>query len=97
MRKLLSTTLAALTVSVSLAGAVQAQPYRPIPPLRQEVMPRPPHRGWVWRPGYWNWAGGRYVWVGGLYIAPVPGPGYGRWVPAHWGPRGRWIPAHWRR
>jgi hypothetical protein len=95
MRKLLSSTFAALAVTASLAGAVQAQPFRPVPPLRVEVRPAVPHPGWLWRPGYWNWYGGRYAWVGGVYVAP--GAGYGHWVPGFWTPRGRWVPAHWVR
>jgi hypothetical protein len=100
MRKLLSTTAAALAVTVALGSALPAYAYPPPPALRYEVRPPLPHPGYVWRPGYWNWYGGRYVWVGGVYIAPG-GPGYigygpgAHWVPGHWGPRGRWIPAHW--
>ena len=99
MRKLLSSTMAVLAVTTALAGAVQAQPFRPLPPLREEIRPVAPHPGWVWRPGYWNWYGSRYVWVGGLYVAPT-GPGYyagAHWVPGFWTPRGRWVPAHWVR
>lgn len=98
MRKLLSSTLAAAAVAVTLGSVSPAFAYPPLPPLRAEVRPPIPRPGYFWRPGYWNWVGGRYAWVGGVWVPPGPGV-YGRWVPGHWGgPFGRrWIPPHWAR
>jgi hypothetical protein len=79
-------------------GAANAQPppnYAPIPPLRQEVIPRAPNGRAVWEPGHWDWNGRRYVWLGGHYVDRRAQHGRyaeGNWV---WSDRqARWV---WRR
>jgi hypothetical protein len=66
------------------------------PPLRREVVPRPPGAGMVWQGGFWRWNGRAWVWVRGHYARP-PRPG-GRWIPGHWVHRPRgwfWAAGHW--
>ena len=66
------------------------------PVVRVETPPPPPHRGYVWAPGYWNWVDGRHVWVEGRYLEPRRGF---VWIPDHWvqrGPHYRFVPGHWR-
>jgi hypothetical protein len=67
------------------------------PPRVHEHYGPPPHRGWVWQPGYNAWDGNRYVWRGGVWAEP-PHPG-AVWVPHHWVHRhGGWVlvEGHWR-
>ena len=71
----------------------------PVPPLRPEVMDKPPvtTTPLIWQPGHWDWAGGGYVWVPGDF---VPSAGHGNlWMPGYWAntPDGGWSwqPAHW--
>lgn len=90
---------AAFATVLGLATAAGAQVYVRIapPPRPHEVVPPPPHAGWVWRQGYHRWDGHAYVWVPGTYIAP-PRP-RAVWVPGHWRntPRGYiWVAGHWR-
>lgn len=97
MRKQLLTAAFAALLATSVAGAQVFVRIGP-PAPRHEVIPRAPHRGWVWEPGYHRWDGHAYVWVPGRYAAP-PYAG-ARWVPGHWrnGPRGYfWVEGHWAR
>ena len=92
------TVLAALLMTVGLAGFATAQPYPGIPVLRQERIPPPPHGPrMVWEPGHWQWTGNSYSWIGGHYVRP--GRSNAQWVHGHWanqGGRQVWVPAHWR-
>jgi len=100
--------LAALTLTSSLivpaqpanaavAVGVVVGPRRGPPPLRHEVRPARPHRGWYWQPGYWAWRDNDYVWVGGAWVEP---PRRGAvWVGGHWVHRHHqwvWVEGHWR-
>jgi len=99
MRKqLLTAALAVVMTAATAAGAqhVYVRVGPPVPP--REVVPPPPHAGWVWHRGYHRWDGARYVWVPGTYVEPPYR--HARWVPGHWrrGPRGYyWVEGHWRR
>lgn len=67
------------------------------PPLRTQVIPRSPRRGFVWAPGSWAWNGGTWVWVPGAWVRP---PRAGAvWVSPRWNRRGRgaaWTGGFWR-
>ncbi|MDE2198709.1 MAG: YXWGXW repeat-containing protein [Rhodospirillales bacterium] len=90
-----------LALGAGLSSAALAQverpPYPPVPPLRAEVVPRPPGPRFVWEPGHWHWNGRAYVWFRGHYIRPYAHrPHY---VPGHWvrrGPGWVWLRAHWQ-
>jgi hypothetical protein len=90
---------------LSLAGcAVRApaqfgaNPYPPPPPLREEVIPRPPvtEELLVWQPGHWDWVGSGYTWREGRYV-PLAGHGT-EFLFGHWSNQSGawiWMPAHW--
>lgn len=91
--------LAALLAVGILPAVSNAQVYvriGPPPPVVEHYGP-PPHRGWVWQPGYHTWDGHRYVWRAGVWVAP-PRP-HAVWVAPHWAHRrGGWVlvEGHWR-
>ena len=94
--------LLSLILAMSLApAALMAQVgvvvrVAPPPPVVEHFGP-PPHRGWVWVPGYQRWNGRRYVWARGYWVHP-PHPG-SEWVAHHWEQReGGWVmvEGHWR-
>lgn len=97
MRKQLLTAAFAAVFGIATAAGAQVYVRVGPPPVRHEVVPPPPHPGWVWQPGYHRWDGHAYVWVPGIYVAP---PRVGAiWVPGHWRPTPRgyvWVPGHWR-
>lgn len=86
------------SVFVILSGAAVAQPaYEPIPPLREEIVPPPPHGPYIWRPGHWLWDGRGYAWEPGVYVPRSHQ--WHEWVHGGWELRhGRWEwePPHWR-
>ena len=66
------------------------------PPVRVEVVGRPPTPAHFWIPGYWVWRpGAGHVWVGGRWEHARPGWGWerARWV--HEGRRWRFAPGRW--
>ena len=74
------------------AVVIEAAP----PPLRVEVVGRPPTPAHFWVPGYWAWhPGAGHVWVGGRWEHARPGWGWerARWV--HEGRRWRFARGHW--
>jgi hypothetical protein len=88
--------------ALALAGCqvVSEPPYPPIPPVRVEVMGKPPvtETLLIWQPGHWDWTGAGYQWVPGGY---VPREGHGNlWMQGYWEKSDigwRWQPAHWVR
>lgn len=98
MRKqLLTAGFAAIMAVATAAGAQRIYVQTGPPVAEREVVPPPPHEGWVWRQGYHRYDGGRYVWVPGSYAEPP----YRRahWVPGHWVRERRgyyWEEGHWR-
>ena len=102
-KSLLNAGAAALVLGLgaSRAGAQVPPPYppyyRPVPPLRREVIPMAPGTAYVWLPGHWVWNGAAYRWRRGHYV--LRRRGWHHWVDGHWALRaGRWVwvPAHWR-
>ena len=101
MRPILTLTLLgslALTACNGAAG-VAYNPNPPPPPVREEVIPKPPVSEIVliWQPGHWDWDGtGGYFWRTGEY---VDRQGHGtQWQDGYWtnaSGRWSWIPAHW--
>ena len=88
---------AVLGLIAAPAGA-QVLIERPMPEMRVEVIPPPPHPGWHWVPGHWAWQGVAWVWRPGHYVAnvvppmpavivetppPAPGPHW-FWVRGHY-------------
>ena len=97
LKRSLLTAVAAVILVLGVAQAQVVVRIGPPPPRPVEVVPAPPHRGWVWVPGYHRWDGHRYVWVGGRYVKP-PRPG-AVWVAGDWHPeRGGqvWHAGYWR-
>jgi hypothetical protein len=88
-----------LILSASLTAGAQVYVRNgPPPPRANEVVPRSPHRGWVWQPGYYRWDGRRYNWYPGLWARPPYGGA--RWVSGYWrrGPGGYlWVDGRWSR
>ncbi len=99
MKKQMLAAICASLLAVSVAAGAQIVVHiGPPPPRPVERIPPPPHRGWVWQPGFHRWDGARYVWVPGTYAAPPYENA--RWVPGHWAHRGGgyvWVEGHWRR
>jgi WXXGXW repeat (2 copies) len=96
---LIGVAIAAVMLAQGLV--VQARPIvvRTPPPRARStrVVGRPPHRGWVWTPGYYRWSSGRYAWTRGRWVAP-PRRG-ARWVSPRWrrSPRGyTFVAGRWR-
>ena len=95
MRSTLTAAALLSALMTSLAGTALAQPAFPPPPPEVQIGPPPgPPGQYVVEPGHYTWVGNQYVWVGRQWVFRQPG--WGRFVPGHWGPRGHWIPEHWR-
>jgi len=99
MTKRWTAALVSVALGLMLAGCAQSgNPYPPVPPLKPEVMGKPPvtTTPLIWQPGHWDWNGGGYVWMPGAF---VPSAGHGNmWMPGYWenGEGGwTWQPAHW--
>lgn len=79
------------------AGPVVWAPVAP-PPLRVETPPPPPHRDYLWIPGYWHWETNQHRWVDGHWEAPRE---HQHWEPHRWdrdeGGRWRLREGYWRR
>jgi len=100
-------TLTRWSVALVLLTALNAAPalaasriyVRIAPPIAVvETRSAPPHRNYVWRPGYHRWNRNRYEWVNGSWARPP----YRRaiWVRGHWAHQHRgyyWIPGRWVR
>lgn len=72
----------AIFLTVGAANAQVVIRIGPPPPRPVEVVPAPPHEGYVWVPGYHRWDGHGYVWVHGAYRRP---PHAGAvWVEGDW-------------
>jgi hypothetical protein len=73
-------------------------PYPPPPPVRTEVIPKPPvsEEPLIWQPGHWEWEGSGYAWRQGQW---VPRAGHGtQWQDGYWSNQGgtwTWVPGHW--
>ena len=99
MRKQLLTAALATGLMFGLASAAAAQVFVPMgpPPVRRQAIPRRPHPGWVWQPGFQRWDGRSYIWMPGVWMAP---PRRGAiWVPGRWRSTRRgwvWAPGRWR-
>ncbi len=89
-----------LVLLLGIAGCTQPgyPPYPMPPPLRVEVMGKPPvtETELIWRPGYWDWTGAGYEWFPGDF---VPRAGHGNlWMPGYWEKNDQgwqWQRAHW--
>ncbi len=77
---------------------VAGNPNPPPPPVRTEVIPKPPvsEAPLIWEPGHWDWAGTGYSWREGEW---VPRAGHGsQWQDGYWSNQNgtwSWLPAHW--
>lgn len=82
-----------------LAACIATGPaHPPIPPIRAEQVPVPPHSSVVliWQPGHYDWNGDAYVWVAGRWVERA---GHGTlWQDGYWDQTAQgpvWLPAHW--
>lgn len=93
---MLAVQLAACTPPPAAPGA--SLPFPPVPPPREEAIPKPPvsEEPLVWQPGHWDWNGKDYVWISGKW---VPRDGHGTmWMDGYWKRSGSdwiWVPGHW--
>lgn len=96
---LLALGTAACTPPGQTPGATAAaNPYPPPPPVRTEVIPKPPVSGdpLIWQPGHWDWVSNGYAWVPGEWTKRA---GHGtEWQDGYWSNQSgtwTWVPAHW--
>lgn len=89
IRTRLLTLFAVLALSACVdqpapAPMAGANPYPPVPPLRDEAIPKPPvsEDFLVPRPGEWEWVGNGYEWQ------------HGEWVKLD-GHSNQYLPGHW--
>jgi len=82
-----------------LAGCAAAYPtHPPVPPIRAEQVPTPPHSQVVliWQPGHFDWNGVEYIWIPGEWVDRA---GHGTlWQDGYWqqsAQTSQWLPAHW--
>jgi hypothetical protein len=93
---LVAISIGAAVTSPAYAASVDISISTPPPAVLVEPVP-PPHKGYVWVPGYWRWNGVSHVWVKGHSVAVRRGYHY---VPEQWVEgNGRWTfhPGHWAR
>ncbi len=77
---------------------VAVNPNPPVPPRREEAVPKPPPSEdlLVWRPGDWEWDGNGYVWRPGEYVKL--GSHSNQFMMGHWAVINgtwSWEPGHW--
>lgn len=98
LKHTLTAIAAGLVLSASLSAPAQVVVRMGPPVHATEVIPRAPHRGWVWKPGFYRWDGRRYYWYPGRWVNPPYGGA--RWIPGTWrrGPNGYvWVEGRWVR
>jgi hypothetical protein len=96
-RNALGFMASALLAVVAAPALAQVLIERPMPALRVEVIPPPPHPGWHWVPGHWAWRGNAWAWIGGHYVANAVPPMPAEIVeerPPPPGPRWFWVRGH---
>ncbi len=92
---LMASTLVAAFAAPALAQVVVDVP---MPALRVETMPPPPHPGWHWVPGHWVWRGNAWAWNRGHYVAmevpAMPAEVVETAPPPPAGPHWVWVKGH---
>ena len=89
MKKLISIAILAGGLAAAIPASAQIHVglginIGPPPPQKEVMVVHPPHRGWVWVPGYYKWhpRRHRYTWVAGRWRRP-PRPN-AVWVEGRW-------------
>jgi hypothetical protein len=98
LKNMMVAVVGGLILSASLSSPAQVVVRVGPPAGPREVVPRSPHNGWVWQPGFYRWDGRRYNWYPGRWVRPPYGGA--RWVPGYWRPRGGgyvWVDGRWAR
>ncbi|MDA8247680.1 MAG: hypothetical protein M0Z28_00725 [Rhodospirillales bacterium] len=95
---LLLAAVSACTPPESAPVTSGANPYPQPPPVRTEVIPKPPvsEDPLIWQPGHWDWAGTGFSWHAGEWMKRA---GHGtEWQDGYWSNQNgtwSWVPAHW--